>query len=42
MGFARPGAFDRVQFQKLEEELFGVPIYKQEWFVQRRRRRSKT
>ena len=41
MGFARPGAFNRIQFQKLEEELFGAPIYKQEWFIQRRRRLSK-
>jgi Zn-dependent peptidase ImmA (M78 family) len=39
MGFAQPGAFDRVQFQKLEEELYGLPIYKQEWFKARRRRR---
>jgi hypothetical protein len=41
MGFAQPGAFDRVQFQKLEGEMFGAPIYKQEWFIQRRRRLSK-
>jgi Zn-dependent peptidase ImmA (M78 family) len=38
MGFAQPGAFAKVQFQKLEEEMFGVPIYKQPWFVQRRQR----
>ena len=37
MGFAQHGAFDSVQFQKLEEELFGVPVYKQEWFKRKRR-----
>jgi Zn-dependent peptidase ImmA (M78 family) len=39
LGFASEGAFDRIQFQKLEEQLYGVPIYKQEWFKQRRGRR---
>jgi Zn-dependent peptidase ImmA (M78 family) len=28
--------FAKVQFQKLEEKLFGLPIYKQEWFKRRR------
>lgn len=30
------GAFAEVQFQKLEEQVFGVPIYKQDWFKRRR------
>jgi Zn-dependent peptidase ImmA (M78 family) len=34
--FAPAAAFDRVQFQKLEEHIYGVPVYKQEWFKQRR------
>jgi Zn-dependent peptidase ImmA (M78 family) len=38
LAFASEHTFDRVQFQKLEEQMFGVPIYKQEWFKQRRNR----
>lgn len=38
MGFVAPGAFDRIQFQKLEESLYGAPIYKQPWFVARRKK----
>ncbi len=38
MGFADPGDFAKVQFQKLEEEMFGLPIYKQPWFVRHRQR----
>jgi Zn-dependent peptidase ImmA (M78 family) len=34
------GAFARVQFQKLEERIFGAPIYKQDWFIRRRARRT--
>lgn len=37
MGFAPPGAFDRVQFVKLEERMFGLPLYKQPWFINRRK-----
>lgn len=36
LGFASDRAFDRIHFQKLEEQMFGVPIYKQEWFKRRR------
>lgn len=38
LGFAAPHAFDKIQFQKLEERLYGPPIYKQEWFQRRRAR----
>jgi Zn-dependent peptidase ImmA (M78 family) len=34
------GQFAKVQFTKLEEQMFGVPIYKQEWFRQLRARRA--
>ncbi len=34
------GAFDKLQFTKLEEEMFGPPIYKQEWFQQYRIRKK--
>lgn len=34
------GAFDKVKFTKLEEEMFGPPIYKQEWFQQYRNRKK--
>jgi Zn-dependent peptidase ImmA (M78 family) len=37
-GFIERGEFAKVQFQKLEEELHGVPIYRQPWFRARRRR----
>jgi Zn-dependent peptidase ImmA (M78 family) len=30
------GKFARVKFTQLEEKVFGVPIYKQEWFKRRR------
>jgi Zn-dependent peptidase ImmA (M78 family) len=39
-GFIMMGQFSDVQFQKLEEEVFGVPIYKQDWFKARRARRA--
>jgi hypothetical protein len=35
-GFCPRGAYDKVQFQKLEEEIYGLPIYKQEWFKKQR------
>jgi Zn-dependent peptidase ImmA (M78 family) len=35
-----PKQFAKVQFQKLEEQLFGLPIYKQDWFKRRRASRS--
>lgn len=36
----KPKQFAKVQFLKLEEQLFGLPIYKQEWFKRRRASRS--
>jgi len=41
MGFAAPSAFVGVRFQLLEEEIFGVPIYKQPWFKARRARHNR-
>jgi len=32
LGFIEPGAYRQVQFKKLEEALYGAPIYKQPWF----------
>jgi Zn-dependent peptidase ImmA (M78 family) len=29
LGFAVPGSFSKVKFEKLEEEIYGVPAYKQ-------------
>jgi Zn-dependent peptidase ImmA (M78 family) len=31
-----PKQFGKVRFQKLEEQLCGIPIYKQDWFKRRR------
>ena len=39
LGLAIPGQFSGVRFQKREEELYGVPIYKQKSFVARRKLR---
>ena len=39
IGLVLPGQFDGAKFQKLEEEIYGTPIYKQPWFRQRRRAR---
>lgn len=36
LGLAQEASFSRVQFQKLEEKMFGLPIYKQPWFKARR------
>jgi Zn-dependent peptidase ImmA (M78 family) len=36
-GFTEPGEFAKVQFQKLEDKLYGIPIYRQPWFRVRRR-----
>jgi len=38
--FIERGQFAKVQFQKLEEEIHGVPIYRQPWFKARRGRRN--
>src|SRR6185312_9678297 len=36
LGLARPGSLDRIKWKKLEEEIFGEPVYKR---IQRMRRR---
>jgi Zn-dependent peptidase ImmA (M78 family) len=38
--FIENGEFAKVQFQKLEEQLYGVPIYRQPWFKARRAKRN--
>jgi Zn-dependent peptidase ImmA (M78 family) len=35
--FVTPNQFASVQFQKLEESIFGIPFYKQPWFRNRRK-----
>jgi len=35
-GYCQRGEYKKVQFQKLEEEIYGLPIYKQPWFKQSR------
>lgn len=39
-GFFPKGTYDGVKFQNLEEEIHGVPVYKQEWFKRRRSRKK--
>ena len=41
-GLCPRGAFQKIRFKKLEEELFGLPIYKQEWFFKQHRSRKKS
>ena len=41
MGFAQSEEFARVQFQKLEEQMFGLPLYKQDWFIRYRQRQHR-
>lgn len=38
--FIEKGEFAKVQFQKLEEQIYGVPIYRQPWFRARRKRKT--
>ncbi len=38
-GLIQPGTFKGVKFQKLEEEIYGPPIYKQAWFKRYRSRK---
>lgn len=38
--FCERGAFGRVKFSKLYENIYGLPIYKQEWFRTRRAKAS--
>ncbi len=35
-----PGQFEKIQFQKLEEEIYGPPLYKQDWFKRARARKA--
>lgn len=35
-GFIEPGVYNKVQFKKLEEKLYGQPFYTQNWFKLRR------
>ncbi len=35
-GYFDPGIYKKVQFQKLEEQPYGPPIYKQDWFKAQR------
>lgn len=39
-GICQGGEYKRVHFQKLEEELHGVPIYKRDWFKRHRARKK--
>lgn len=39
-GLCARGAFNKVQFTKVEEELYGVPIYKRESFKRARARKN--
>jgi Zn-dependent peptidase ImmA (M78 family) len=38
--FIVAGQFAKTQFQKLEEQIYGLPIYKQGWFIARRANRK--
>lgn len=40
LGFAEAKTFDKVKFQKLEEQMFGLPLYKTEWFKAKRRAKT--
>ena len=40
-GFCRRDEYQRIQFRKLEEQIYGVPIYKREWFRRHRARKAK-
>jgi Zn-dependent peptidase ImmA (M78 family) len=41
LNLAPRGKFAKVKFQVLEEQLFGLPLYKQQWFRDLRSRRSR-
>lgn len=38
--FAAPGQLGKIHFQKLEEAMFGLPIYKQPWFRRRQQKQG--
>lgn len=40
-GFCELGEFKSVKFQNLEEEIYGRPFYKEEWFKKRRAAKKK-
>lgn len=35
-GFIENGIYKKIQFQKLEDQIYGPPVYKQDWFKARR------
>lgn len=41
-GLIEPRQFDGVKFKKLEEQMYGVPFYRQEWFRESRQRSRST
>ncbi len=41
LGFAVAGTLDKVKFQKLEEQMFGVPFYKSDWFKAKREAKAR-
>ncbi len=40
LGLIQPGVFDDVKFEKLEEDIYGKPIYKQPWFQAKRKKKA--
>lgn len=38
--FIKPGEFAKIKFQNLEESIYGVPIYRQDWFRAYRQRQN--
>jgi Zn-dependent peptidase ImmA (M78 family) len=40
LGFGSPADLDGIQYQKLEESLYGVPLYKRPWFKAHRKTKS--
>jgi Zn-dependent peptidase ImmA (M78 family) len=41
LGYIQADQFDNIQFQKLEETIYGQPIYKQKWFQMARARKAR-
>ena len=39
-GFCSKGEYAKVKFQKLEEQIYGAPFYKEDWYKQYRARRA--
>jgi Zn-dependent peptidase ImmA (M78 family) len=40
LGYTQADQFANIQFQKLEETIYGQPIYKQKWFQNARARKA--